>query len=585
MIGMRGGRVLPLWALALVVPFVAYIVTICPTVYGLDSPEFTTAAWLLGISHPPGHPLHALLGKFAAFFPFGDIALRLSLLSALFGALLTKFVRPVAALALALAFAASHAVWFQSIRAEVYTLNAALITTAIAALTRIASPERARLAAAFLVGLALANHHYLALVVVPGLILIHAAIFGRTAFDARKFVRSGAFVALGLATYLYLPLRAGRAPEMDWGHPDSASRFAWTVSAKLFQKAAEKPQGSLPEGALRAAEIAATDLHLAAALAAFVAFVVLIATRKTRVLGVALLVLFLGAIFPKAQMGFLTSNPDDHGYLIVALAPLLIAIAAGLRFARDDVLNRLRAPLRNFAIGVAVLLVGALPLLVAIENFARNDGRARRGADTLARDELRSLPENAFLFSAYFKTEFAFAYLQGVERARPDVTVVRRNALHLPGVTEDLRALPATETKMLDAYRAKTGAQAAMAALAERRPFWWEIDFKMPDDVVRRLVPRGYFAEWLKNPTADDRRRAGAHEAAFFRERDLRLLAATGGETEDVETLFWVHYLRGRFWTALGERAFAVAAFDRALAIDPRNADIKAERANVGATP
>ncbi|MBI3070931.1 MAG: DUF2723 domain-containing protein [Deltaproteobacteria bacterium] len=589
-----GGRVLlSFWLIAFAAPFVAYVVTICPSVYGLDSSEFTSAAWLLGISHPPGHPLHALLGKLASFVPLGDIALRLALLSALLGALsslalfatLSRFIRPVPSLALALAFAASHAVWFQSIRAEVYTLHAALITAALAAITRFPSSEKSRLAAAFLIGLALANHHYLTVVAIPGLALIHAAVHGRVSLNAHKIVRSGAFVVLGLATYLYLPLRAGRVPEVDWGRPDTSSRFAWTVSAQLFQKSAERPRGSLAEGTTRALEVVASDLHLVAAVAGFIALALLIAARKARLLGVALAILFAGAIFPKAQMGFLTSNPDDHGYLIVALAPLLIAIAAGLEFARDKFLNRLRASLQRNVVVAAALLVGALPVLVTLENFERNDGCDRRGADTLARDQLRSIPEGTFLFSAYFKTEFAFAYLQGVERGRPDVTVVHRNALKLPGVLEDLATRPRAEVEMIGAVAKGLNARAEMTALAARRPFWWEIDFTMVGDDMKRLVPRGYFAEWMASPTSIDMRAAGLQERAFFLKRDAHLLAATGGDTEDIETIFWIHYLRGRFWATLGERIFSFAAFDRALAIDPNNGEVKAERAQVSGEP
>ena len=65
-----------------------YLLTLCPTVYVGDSGEFTTAAYTLGITHPPGYPLYVLFGKiFTLIIPFGNIAYRVNLMSAFFGAL------------------------------------------------------------------------------------------------------------------------------------------------------------------------------------------------------------------------------------------------------------------------------------------------------------------------------------------------------------------------------------------------------------------------------------------------------------------------------------------------------------------
>src|SRR5262249_8288752 len=48
-----------------------------------DSGELVTAVYLLGIPHPSGYPLYALLGKlFTLLVPVGSIALRMSLFSA-----------------------------------------------------------------------------------------------------------------------------------------------------------------------------------------------------------------------------------------------------------------------------------------------------------------------------------------------------------------------------------------------------------------------------------------------------------------------------------------------------------------------
>ena len=74
------------------VSFLVYVRTLCPTVYVGDSGELISAAYTLGIAHPPGYPLYCLLGKLFTFLPFGNIAYRVNLLSAFFASLTVGMV-------------------------------------------------------------------------------------------------------------------------------------------------------------------------------------------------------------------------------------------------------------------------------------------------------------------------------------------------------------------------------------------------------------------------------------------------------------------------------------------------------------
>ncbi|HEX8834945.1 MAG TPA: DUF2723 domain-containing protein, partial [Abditibacteriaceae bacterium] len=68
--------------------FVVYFFCLSSTVtYGGDSGELIAASYRLGIAHPTGYALYCLLGRlFAALFPFGEVAFRYNLFSALCGA-------------------------------------------------------------------------------------------------------------------------------------------------------------------------------------------------------------------------------------------------------------------------------------------------------------------------------------------------------------------------------------------------------------------------------------------------------------------------------------------------------------------
>src|SRR5437879_11398032 len=52
-----------------------------------DDGLFIMSSYFLGLSQPPGYPLHSLLGKLFTLLPVGSIAFRVHLLSGFFGAL------------------------------------------------------------------------------------------------------------------------------------------------------------------------------------------------------------------------------------------------------------------------------------------------------------------------------------------------------------------------------------------------------------------------------------------------------------------------------------------------------------------
>jgi Protein of unknown function (DUF2723) len=124
-------------ALTLFLLFLAvYVRTAAPSVLSGDSAEFQLAAPLLGVPHPTTYPLYVLLGKLATLLvPFGDMAWRVTLVSALSAALAVALfymlARRVAGLpgaaVAALALGVAPGLWNAATLAEVYALLAALL--------------------------------------------------------------------------------------------------------------------------------------------------------------------------------------------------------------------------------------------------------------------------------------------------------------------------------------------------------------------------------------------------------------------------------------------------------------------------
>jgi hypothetical protein len=237
-------------ALAGAVPGVAYLATMAPTVYGLDSAELTTGAYVLGIVHAPGSPTYMLLGHLFAQLPVGDVGYRLNLMSALSAAFAALFLyRCIARLtgdrALALAAtwfgAFTYYFWISALAAELYALHAAFVSGILLLSLRWreegAPPTLYLLALLF--GLGAGNHLSMALLL-PGFLWL-VATGRRSPFRPWPVPLLTMLCGLaGAAVYLYLPLRyASDAPlnyARDYWNVDLTSRsgFVWMVSARMF---------------------------------------------------------------------------------------------------------------------------------------------------------------------------------------------------------------------------------------------------------------------------------------------------------------------------------------------------------------
>jgi hypothetical protein len=100
-------------------------------------------AYALGITHPTGYPTYVMLAHLFTYLPFGDVAYRVNLASAVSAALAVAAVfaaayllsrRILAAAAGALAFATGTTFWSVAVVAEVYALNVLLILLPIISL-------------------------------------------------------------------------------------------------------------------------------------------------------------------------------------------------------------------------------------------------------------------------------------------------------------------------------------------------------------------------------------------------------------------------------------------------------------------
>ena len=166
----------------LFISFSIYLKTICPTIHWFDSGEIIVGVHSLGLAHSPSFPLYNLIVKPFTFIPLGELAFRLNLASAIFGALTILSVYFIslyilgekryflaAISSLILSFTSSF--WLQSIRAEVYTLNIFLICILVSLALVIhfkSTSHQLFYLLAFIYGLSIGNHSLLVLMLEIG---------------------------------------------------------------------------------------------------------------------------------------------------------------------------------------------------------------------------------------------------------------------------------------------------------------------------------------------------------------------------------------------------------------------------------
>jgi hypothetical protein len=119
--------------------FVVYYVTLVPEVDWLDSAELSLQAHQLGVSHPPGYPVHALLGRVLNFV-ISNPAIATNLLSALCTSvtvglmslmILSMTDNLYGAILVPLSFAFSPRIWPMAVTTEVYNVNILFLSLSV----------------------------------------------------------------------------------------------------------------------------------------------------------------------------------------------------------------------------------------------------------------------------------------------------------------------------------------------------------------------------------------------------------------------------------------------------------------------
>ncbi|MBN2227331.1 MAG: DUF2723 domain-containing protein [candidate division Zixibacteria bacterium] len=264
------------------ITFGLYIKTMATSVFWGDSASLAAGNFILGIPHSPSYPLYTLLGRLFGLIPGLEPAFSANLMSAFFAALsvmlffllVRRFVevpafqmgdyrkvmqdrklllrRPdlkrddrlfdieeasqapamvlLPAVMVTLLYAISLPVWLAAVRAEVYSLH---LFMSFLAMVLCFNGTDVKQSKSFFLGiwvyaLSFANHPLLALAFFPAFLYLMIRQIVMVGFKWSAALVFGLLFIASFSVYMYLPVRSGLDPAINWGNPESMESF-WTA--------------------------------------------------------------------------------------------------------------------------------------------------------------------------------------------------------------------------------------------------------------------------------------------------------------------------------------------------------------------
>jgi hypothetical protein len=241
--------------------FILYLITLAPSTAMWDTSEYITAAYTLGLPHPPGNPLFVLIGRVFAILPIASsVAMRINILAAVCSALSAgmwflitervlvgwfaeRWQRILGGVLAALIGATAFTVWNQSVVNEkVYTVS--LLGIALISWLMIRwcdepdgpKADRILVLVAYICGLGYANH-MAGMLAAPAVGLSVLILRWRTALRWKLLVACAAALVFGITPFAIQPIRAAHYPALNEGEPTACReglKLDCTLSAGTY---------------------------------------------------------------------------------------------------------------------------------------------------------------------------------------------------------------------------------------------------------------------------------------------------------------------------------------------------------------
>ena len=509
--------------LSLLAVFSFYLSSMPASVYHGDDGETITDLCTLGIQHPPGYPLHTVLGKLFTFLPLGDVSYRVYIFSAFLSLInfllvylfflrfshlagIKSHTRLMSAAA-GFIFSMGFTVWEQSIIAKggiyIFNLFFTLLLTHIIYSIYLNPAGKTKYIYMFslVYALSLAHHHMSQEILLPlyAFFLFKAGAFKN--LTPKNIMFSAVFFFCGIFAYFYLPARADTA-YLNWGQPSNLDNFIKVVSRWQYLRSelTRSFAGSLQQvwkfmSSISVEYAAAGVLFLLPGMAAIY--------RRSRnvfiyLTGIILFFLAVTAVYLNLAKDRLFIMET---YITPVYFPLSIFMAAGI-YHTCAWLNR------KLKINAGIMIVIFSCALVGVQVYygaPRLDKSSYFMAYDYNKNMFDSLEQNSVLFLTGDGVVFPSWYLKYAKRYRPDITLVGSAVLPMKWVRDSIsRQNPAVAVPKITSEKIGTEStgyiiNALIKMNFSRLPVYFS--YNKPEDNALdsglKIVPRGIIQKVL----------------------------------------------------------------------------------------
>lgn len=435
-------------------PYMVYLSALCPTVYVGDSGELVASAYTMGIAHPPGYSLYAVLGKiFIILVPLANIAYRINLITALLASLTvlllylliirlsvcgvrgseyashkpqTAYLVSFIAFSISLCFAFSKTFWSQAVDAEVYTLNMLLVILTFYLLMQWKEQidagkfhiTRHFYLFSFIYGLSFTHHPTM----IPlGLIYAVFIFINIKKISNKEFLTKAVLLfVIGFSIYLYLPIRSLANPLMDWGNPETFKNTFEHIFRRQYGKISKIPR-SLP------LFISQLKTYFELMFSQFTPYLLifiplgiysLIKSYSKYILAVTISIFLVFGVALTYVLNF-SLTPLEIDVVKVFFIPSYLMLLLWMFFGLKFIFEKLYLFKKLAVVSIVVVLI--CPVFPLQANYYENNLSRNYIAYDCSMNILRTVNNNGMIFVIGDDVMFPLAYLIKVEQMRPDI--------------------------------------------------------------------------------------------------------------------------------------------------------------------
>lgn len=459
-------------AISSLVALAAYILTLAPDVYFIDSGELAAALVQFNICHPTGYPLFTILGKIFTAIPLENKIYLVNLFTAIVSAasifvffyfceyVISNYFRTklsqlyinIISAASALIIAFNYTSWDTSNSVEVYSLHKLFLSLLLLIFVKAIHPKNSGkdvlwLLFAFVLGLSFSNH-MTTLFMSAGCIVYYFAEYRFTKSSFRRLLIMAVPFILGLSVYLVMYIRADKA-YMSWGLPDNFERFYRHVSGKQFSVWMFSSLDTTVKQFKHFLEIFPTEFVYIPLLFAFIGLIKSFVTNKKFFWFTVLLFAFNVAYAINYDIY------DIDSYFLLSFIVTALWAGVGIMTTIEYITGK-TTDKRNAAYALVVISI-VLPLILLVFNYKKNDESKNYFVSDYTHNIYNSCRQNSILISSQW--DFCVApswYYQYVKGERPDLIILDKELMkrewYIPMIEKNFPELYQRAKTEFDAY-------------------------------------------------------------------------------------------------------------------------------------